>query len=193
MLLFIPDSPISAFSHKQTEISIKPISGLTSEPNASQNKSAKFQYFQPIMSVFVLIMLSQVTGINVVTFFTNELVQHESSSQLINPNNVMIILSSIQVIGGLPTSIFVDKCGRKCLLLSSLVTMSVSLGILSVYYYITDLNNNLTNSCINQQLISLVPLFFLATYSLSYSWGVGSVVWILMSEMIPPKLIGMYI
>jgi len=175
------------------------ISLSTTQTNNNSKRHANStisQNFKQIMSVLILILLAQVSGINVLTFFTNELFHQESSSQLINPDTGIVLLSSIQVIGGLPTSIFVDKFGRKILLLSSLFAMSVSLGVLSAYYYITDyyldFNDFMPNYPMNQKILNLVPLIFLATYSVSYSWGVGSVTWILLSEMIPSKLIGLH-
>lgn len=73
---------------------MKRISGLATETE-SITQSNILEYFQPILSVFILVLLAQISGINVVTFFTNELFHQESSSQLVNPNTGMILLSSI--------------------------------------------------------------------------------------------------
>lgn len=143
------------------------------------------EFVLPTCIVFTQMLLAQFCGINVSTFFTVDIFQF-SGDYIINSKHATLILAVIQTIGCLPCSMFVDTYGRKVLSVSAFITMSVSMLGFAIFFYVKE------NTTVLQlyPLLGLLPLVCLIVYNLAYSWGVGSVVWIIMSELLPSKIAG---
>ncbi|CAL8109363.1 unnamed protein product [Orchesella dallaii] len=145
-----------------------------------------WRLLKPCLSVFMLMVLAQFTGINVTTFYTVDLFQ-QSGELLINSKLATVILAAIQTVGCIPASLFIDRYGRKVLLTSSFTAMTVALAGFSVFFYLKDVDQS---SMERYPWVGAMPLVFLVVYSLAYSWGIGNVIWVMMPEILPPQIKG---
>lgn len=145
------------------------------------------QFVLPTCIVFTQMLLAQFCGINVSTFFTVDIFRF-SGDYIINSKHATLILAGVQTIGCLPCSMFVDTYGRKVLSVSAFITMSVSMLGFAIFFYVKE------NTTVLQlyPILGVLPLVSLVVYNLAYSWGVGSVVWIIMSELLPSKIAGKF-
>ena len=81
-------------------------------------------------------------------------------------------------------SIFlVDKAGRRILLISSGLIMSLSLSVIGVYFYV--LNDQMLDSV--EMDLSWLPLAALIIFMIGYSAGFATLPYVLMGELLPSK------
>lgn len=166
---------------------------MTMSASASQTEKItmkdfiqRSEYWKPTAFVLVQMFFSQACGILVSTFFTVEIFS-TSESNLIEAKLATVLLAVIQTIGCIPCSMFVDKYGRKGLLMSSYLGMGIATGGFAVYFYMRDNHMDVLRQ---HSATGLVPLAVLVLMNLAFAWGVGSVIWIVMSEILPPQIIG---
>jgi len=92
-----------------------------------------------------------------------------------------IVIGMFQVI----SSLYVDKWGRKPILISSFISVALSVGSLGVFLCLVGEKLFV----INETLMWLVFVAILI-FNFAYCFGVSGVVYIVMSEILPPKIAG---
>ncbi|XP_046664108.1 solute carrier family 2, facilitated glucose transporter member 8-like [Homalodisca vitripennis] len=104
----------------------------------------------------------------------------------LTPYQSALIIGLVQVIFTCLSSLLVDKLGRKFLLISSLLTMSLSLLVLGAYLFFLS----------TQPVASLlrwIPVISLSLFVSAYSIGVGPIPFIVVGEIFPTHLKGLAI
>ncbi|MCL7037173.1 hypothetical protein MKW94_012801 [Papaver nudicaule] len=91
----------------------------------------------------------------------------------VSSSEIPLITSSLVLVGTLICTILVDRFGRRRLLLVSISGIISSLGLLSLLFYIGS--------------SSAGALLALAMYIVFHSLGIGTVPWIINSEIYPTK------
>lgn len=81
------------------------------------------------------------------------------------------------------STLFVDRLGRKILLLISIVTMGICTLIIGGFYYANDLDYDVS-------YIEILPLISLCAYIIIFSIGFGPIPWMLMGEIFPAQIKG---
>ena len=95
-----------------------------------------------------------------------------------------IIIGSVQVIVTGLATIFIDKVGRRVLLITSALFMMISLYGLGFYFWYLHYDSEFAMK------ISFLPLASLCTYIIAFSIGIGPVPWLIMSELYSPEAKG---
>ena len=95
-----------------------------------------------------------------------------------------IIIGSVQVIVTGLATIFIDKVGRRVLLIVSALFMMISLYGLGFYFWYLQYDTEFATK------ISFLPLGSLCTYIIAFSIGIGPVPWLIMSELYSPEAKG---
>lgn len=124
----------------------------------------------------------QTGGVNAVTLYTIEIFQ--LAGDFIQPHTATIILGVEQVVFVLVSMFVVDIVGRKTLLVSCNILMGVSLVGLGVYFYLKEKGDG------SERTIAWLPVVTIYAYMAAYSAGVGSVPWVLASEIYNPDYRG---
>lgn len=88
-----------------------------------------------------------------------------------------IFVGTIHVIASLVGTLLVDRLGRKLLLLTSIIMMTISLIALGTFFYIRDTNQSHAES------ISWLPLLSLCTFIISFALGFGPIPFMMLSEI----------
>jgi sugar porter (SP) family MFS transporter len=147
----------------------------------SMEQGSFLEIFQPGIRTAMLIgialaILQQVTGIQVVLYYTPEIFKQAGlqSSQAINDTVIVGVINLLFTIIAIK---IVDKVGRKPLLLIASVGMGVSLTALGAAFHF------------NKTEGSWVLLSVLA-YVASFAVAMGPVVWVVLSEIFPTKIRG---
>lgn len=120
-----------------------------------------------LMITLVLVLLTQLSGINAVIFYTAFIFQ--ASETGIEPSLATIFVGIMQVIGTFGASLTVDRLGRRFLLISSAIIMCICNIGLGIYFYLLK-----QNSPYAQQL-NWLPLGSLCIYIIAFSIGLGFV------------------
>ncbi|KAI3990279.1 hypothetical protein MKX01_037618 [Papaver californicum] len=104
---------------------------------------------------------------------------------------VPLITSALSVVGIIFCTALVDLCGRRRLLLVSMFGITTSLGLLSYVFCVNDQSLGIDDRIwYDNKGISphgLLAIVALAMYMIFYSLGIGTVPWIITSEIYPMK------
>lgn len=128
----------------------------------------------PLTIGLTLLAIQQLSGIDSIIFFTVEIFRASGSS--IDGNLATIIVGTVQLLCNITSLLFVDKSGRKPLLIVSGVIMCISNASMGVAFYL------------NQQGITsfgYLPLVSLIVFMVGFSVGFGCIPFLLMGEIFP--------
>lgn len=93
-----------------------------------------------------------------------------------------IIIGLMQLVSSIFTSILVDRVGRRILLLTSVIIMTITLFSLGTFFYIQSVDEEFSI------LLGWLPLTSLCIYILAYPIGYGGVPWLVVSEVAPKNI-----
>ncbi|XP_053619632.1 facilitated trehalose transporter Tret1-like isoform X1 [Plodia interpunctella] len=130
--------------------------------------------------VLTLCILQQMSGVVAVIFFATTIFDLAGS---IDPSLATILIGITQLIASCITLIFVDKTGRRTLLIFSTATSSISLAVLGIYFYLADVAHNPI-----ADKLGWLPLLSLVVFFLSYDLGFGIIPSALTGEMFEPNV-----
>ncbi|XP_066361894.1 sugar transporter ERD6-like 4 isoform X1 [Miscanthus floridulus] len=202
-LFFIPESPRWLARKNRMddcETSLQVLRGfdadITTEVNdikiavASANKSGtlRFQeliqkkYRMPLILGVGLLVLQQLSGINSIIYYSGSIFK---AAGLKNSNLDTCVLGAIGVLATGVTITFLDRAGRRILLIISSSGMTLSLLAVAVVFYIKD---NISNDSGLYNILSMVSLVGVVAYAISYCFGMAAIPWIIMSEILPVSI-----
>lgn len=116
------------------------------------------------------------------TLYTNRI--FETAGNFVEPHIALIIVGVVQVVFVTAAMFLVDLLGRKVLLFWGGLIMGVSLIGLGTYFYIKEKNNG------DESSIAWLPIVTVCTYLAAYSAGVGTIPWVLATEIFNPDFRG---
>lgn len=205
-LFFIPESPRWLAKMGMTddfEASLQVLRGfdtdITQEVNeikrsvASSNRRAAIRfsdlkqrrYWFPLMIVFGLLSLQQLTGTNGVLFYSSTIFQ---SAGISNSNIATFGLGAVQVIATAISTWLVDKAGRRILLIVSSSIMTLSLILVAASFFIKGFVDGGSTTYTVMGILSLVGVVGMI---IGFSLGMGPIPWIIMSEILPVNIKGL--
>ncbi|GJQ75918.1 hypothetical protein Trydic_g17978 [Trypoxylus dichotomus] len=194
--MLIPESPYSLLAqNKETEcsqalIKLRGTSDVKNEMEVTKNAvaeakankgsfvdifNAKATTKAMILSI-ALVTFQQFSGINIVLFYTFAVTGDSMRADI-----ATIMVGVMQVGFSCITPLFVEKQGKRFLLLVSAVGMTISLAGLGYYFRLLDTNS--PTAC-----ISWLPLGSLVIYNATYCAGFGPLPWAIMGELFPANV-----
>lgn len=194
--MYVPESPYYLIAVGDKTKAEKALKKLRSSDNVDkelelikksveeslENKASFFDIFKSkgltkaLMISLALVTFQQFAGINAILFYTQTIFEATGSS--IPPEISTIIIGIVQIIGSFLTPIFVEKKGKRFLLLTSAIGMALSELVLGAYFYLKEHNHNV-------QPIFWLPVVTLIAYMLTYCSGFGPLPWAVMGELFP--------
>jgi len=196
-LFFIPESPrwlAKMNMMDDCETSLQVLRGfdadITAEVNdikravtsANKRTTIRFQelnqkkYRTPLMLGIGLLVLQQLSGVNGILFYASSIFK---AAGLKNSDLDTFALGAIQVLATGVTTTFLDRAGRRILLIISAAGMTLSLLAVAVVFFIKD---NVSHDSDLYNILSMVSLVGLVAYIIAFSFGMGAIPWIIMSE-----------
>ncbi|XP_063918717.1 facilitated trehalose transporter Tret1-like [Zophobas morio] len=138
-------------------------------------------YMKGLVISFVLILTQQLSGINAILFYTEEIFQDAGANGL-SPEVSSIIIGLVVFLSSFGTPFLVDRLGRKLLLLVSLLGVSLAHVTFGVYFYFKASPNY------DATPISFLPIVSLITFIIMYNIGLGPIPWTVSSELFPTSV-----
>ncbi|XP_073963237.1 facilitated trehalose transporter Tret1-like [Choristoneura fumiferana] len=126
-----------------------------------------------------LAMLLQLSGIDVLLFYMEELLVKVGSSMTASDGT--ILMGCVQVITSCITPLVVDRLGRKLLMWTTSLGLTIFLFLIGVYAVLD------THFKVDVTSVTFIPLVCLVFYMILFTLGVGPVPWILVAEMFPVR------
>lgn len=143
---------------------------------------------RPMLRVAVgLALFQQITGINAVIYYADEIFARAGFTTAAEQTDATLLaVGVVNVLATLIAVTFVDRVGRKPLLLTGLVGMFVSLTALGFGFLWLDE----TPKGGGPSLTGIVALVCLVVYIASFAFSLGPVVWTMISEIFPSRIRG---
>jgi sugar porter (SP) family MFS transporter len=187
-LLIIPESPYFLASINRKDDALKILNKVNDTYLEAEifNKKKEDISYKDLFSksikaaLFVGVGLSifrQFSGINIVTYYAPKifLLSGFSSDKFAILGSLIVTI--IKIIFTILAIFLIDKLGRRILLMTSFLGMSISILTLSLYFLLK-LN------------FLMIPIFSLICFSSSFSFGIGAVTWVINSEIYPNGIRG---
>jgi sugar porter (SP) family MFS transporter len=131
------------------------------------------QYRKPIIIAFTVGMFSQLSGINAVLYYLNDIFALAGATKL-SGNLQAIAVGATNLVATLMAMSVIDKFGRKKLLLIGTVGLAICLTVISVLF--------LTHTHLNWLVWLLMA--YIACFAISQ----GAVLWVYISEVFPNRV-----
>lgn len=135
-----------------------------------------------VIIAVALIVFQQLSGITAILLYTETL--FESTGSIIPASESSLVLGAVQFIVSFILPPFVDRAGRKPMLIFSGVGMFLSEAALGCYLYIQDYTD------INVEELSWLPVTTLVVYMITYNCGFGPLPYTIISEVFPSNVKG---
>ncbi|CAG5126837.1 unnamed protein product [Candidula unifasciata] len=139
------------------------------------------ELFHPLLLIMAVLIFQQLSGINVVMFFTVSILEKAVGEFAYVAT---IIVGIVQVLGTLLAVFLMDRAGRRKLLNIGGVILSITLLSFGLYYKLS------AGGYFGSFLNTWVPVACLTIYILGFSLGWGPIPMLLMSELIPTQCKG---
>ncbi|XP_053681314.1 facilitated trehalose transporter Tret1 [Anopheles nili] len=127
-----------------------------------------------------LIIFQQLSGINVILFYTQNIFASTGSS--LAPAVSTILVGAVQVLASGATPLIVDRLGRKPILLTSAGGMCISHITMGLYFYLKYSNSPSLGS------LGWLPIMSLICFVTVYCIGFGPLPWAVLGEMFPANV-----
>lgn len=126
-----------------------------------------------------LMFFQQSSGIIAVLYYAQNIFSQAKVE--LDPAICSMIVGAVQFVATFTTPLFIEKLGRKKLLLLSAVGMFLSEAPLGVYSLLKDKNYDVSS-------VSVLPIICLIVYIVVYNLGFGPLPWTVMGELYPTKV-----
>lgn len=143
----------------------------------------EMRYLYPLTIGIGLLLLQQLSGVNGIMFYSTSIFK---SAGISSGNVATLGLGAIQVIMTAITTWLMDRAGRRVLLMISSAGMAFFIFLVGLAFF---LKSHVSGSSY-QTFFSVLALFGLLFYIISFSLGIGAIPWVLMSEILPPNVKG---
>ena len=189
MLFVIPRSPrwLVTQSNLKEALEVLRLTGVTKpqeeldeivasvhlERSAASDPLFSRQYRKPIIIAWTVGMFSQLSGINAILYYLNDIFALAGASR-IGSDVQAIAVGATNLVATLIAMAVIDKLGRKKLLLTGTVGLAICLTIISVLFFT------------KQHLAWLVWL--LMAYIACFAVSQGAVLWVYISEVFPNRV-----
>ena len=135
-----------------------------------------------------LAILQQVTGINAIIYYANEIFAEAGfTTAEQQAKATLYAVGAVNVLATLIAVAWVDRFGRRPLLLSGLVGMCVSLAAVGASFAALE---NQPEAATSTTVGGIVTVIALVVFIASFAFSMGPIVWTLISEIYPNRVRG---
>nr|ACG32874.1 solute carrier family 2, facilitated glucose transporter member 8 [Zea mays] len=202
-LFFIPESPrwlAKMNLMEDCETSLQVLRGfetdITTEVNdikravasSSKRTTISFQelnqkkYRTPLLLGIGLLVLQNLSGINGVLFYASSIFK---AAGVTNSDLATCSLGAIQVLATGVTTWLLDRAGRRILLIISTSGMTLCLLAVSVVFFLKD---NISQDSNSYYILTMISLVGIVSFVITFSFGMGAIPWLMMSEILPVSI-----
>ena len=152
--------------------------GIDPSEKMSLSDFSRRELFQPLRISAGLMIFQQLSGINVVMFYTVAIFQSAGFKE--GGEKATIVIGVVQVVATVVSCYLMDRAGRRPLLLLAGSGMTLACFTLGLYYHATKNGSNVED-------LSWLAMASLVIYIIAFSLGWGPIPPIVMSEIFPAK------
>ena len=171
-------------------------SALSHEPSGGAwSEVFRSEWRRPLMVGLGLAIFQQVTGINAIIYYADQIFGAAGFATEASRTTVTTwAIGGVNVLSTLIAIAFIDRLGRRKLLLSGLIGMAVSLIVVGgAFQFIAAPGAaaaSVAKSSADQSAAGLVTLVGLVAFIISFAFSLGPVVWTVINEIFPGRIRG---
>ncbi len=196
-MIRMPDSPRWLVKHRETDEArrvLMQIRGNTNVENEldeiqkglNQQKAGRSELLNPLVKPALMIgvllaIFQQVTGINTVIYYAPKIFQFAGITSSSAAIFATLLVGLVNVAFTVAAIVLMDRVGRRPLLLVGLAGMVLSLFLLGISFYLSNVST----------ILGSFATASLMVYVASFAIGLGPVFWLLVSEIYPLKVRGL--
>ncbi|KAL0325815.1 UNVERIFIED_CONTAM: Sugar transporter ERD6-like 6 [Sesamum radiatum] len=205
-LFFIPESPrwlakngmmddfeasLQVLRGFDTDITLEVNEIKRSVASTSRRTAIRFadlklrRYWLPLMIGIGLLVLQQLAGTNGVIFYSTTIFE---SAGISSSNAATVGVGAIQVFATAVSTWLVDRTGRRILLIVSSFGMALSLLVVAIAFF---LKGFVAEDSSLYGIFGILSVVGVVCMIVSFSLGMGPIPWLIMSEILPPKIKGL--
>jgi MFS transporter, SP family, arabinose:H+ symporter len=158
------------------EAEIEEIKQSVNKPEEKKQTLFSPLYIKPLSVAFLVAMFNQFSGINAILYYAPRIFELSglTNSDSMFQSILIGVTNGIFTILGL---ILIDRAGRKKLLITGSIGMSVCLGLVAKTFYTQDFSG-------------YGLLIYLLIYIMFFAFSTGAVIWVLIAEIFPNSVRG---
>ncbi|XP_058797205.1 facilitated trehalose transporter Tret1-like [Phymastichus coffea] len=128
--------------------------------------------------VMILFTFMQICGLNSIVFYLEIIMRRAKNSRAAE---IVIFINICATIGALFSMLLIDRCGRRFLLLTSSIGVTISMFSMMSYFFIIDVDLDVTN-------LQWLPIASMISFMFFFFIGLNSVPSTVSSEIIPSNV-----
>ncbi|KAH9368591.1 hypothetical protein HPB48_004058 [Haemaphysalis longicornis] len=134
--------------------------------------------YRPFLCALLVMFVHQSAGMAVLVVFANDILQDANAS--LSPTDAAIIVGAVQVYALAACAVFMDRLGRKILILSSTLATALSLFLLGYSFYLKEHSAEAFG-----RSYGWLPIVAMTLYIVAFCIGLAAVPWTLLGEILP--------
>jgi len=148
------------------------------------------EWRRPLMVGLGLAIFQQITGINAIIYYADQIFGAAGFATEASRTTVTTwAIGGVNVLATLIAIAFIDRLGRRKLLLAGLIGMAASLIVVGgAFHFIKD--NAPAAATSAPSVAGIVTLFGLVAFIISFAFSLGPVVWTVINEIFPGRIRG---
>ena len=161
----------------EAERTLQQLSMSTGERKGSYRELIGPALRKPLVLAVMLAIIQQATGVNTVLYYGSILFAENTGASAVQAIGMNILVGTVNLAFTILGLLMIDRLGRRSLLLIATAGMGICLAAFVVMLRIVP----------DQPFILLIPIL---AYVGSFAFGLGTAVWVCLSELFPSHLRG---
>ena len=178
----------------------EPLAALEADAAEDNNQATWKEVFSkawrtPLLIGLGLAIFQQITGINAIIYYADKIFAAAGFTSTYDQTAATTwAIGAVNVLATLIAIAFVDRVGRRPLLLAGLVGMGLSLTVVGVCFFslndVTASSSTAANPSSGATMAGTFTLVALVVYIASFAFSLGPVVWTMINEIYPRRVRG---
>ena len=164
-------------SEAQVQATIDDITRAIREESGTYSELLSKAVRKPLVIAVMLAIIQQITGFNAVLYYGNIIFKEQTGATAMQSFGMNVVVGATNFLFTIVGLLLIDKLGRRPLLLIALGGMASSFIAFAICL----------NTSVGHTIFVLVPVLCLVA---SFAFGLGTGVWVCMSELFPNRIRG---
>ena len=148
------------------------------------------EWRRPLMVAVGLAVFQQITGINAIIYYANQIFASAGfATEAARATVTTWAIGGVNVLATLIAIAFIDRMGRRILLLAGLIGMGASLAAVGIAFRYIDAAAQ-TNAAAGPTAAGIVTVVALVVFITSFAFSLGPVTWTVINEVFPASVRG---